>query len=44
MEFGIAPHRARATQILIMITKTNICKKVPIRAQENKDKIQVERE
>jgi hypothetical protein len=44
MEPGIAPHRARATQILIMIAKTNICKKVPLRAQENKNKAQVERE
>jgi hypothetical protein len=34
MEYGIAPHSARATKILDMIEKDNKGNKVPIRAQE----------
>jgi hypothetical protein len=45
LEYGIAPHSARATKILDMIEINNKGNKVPIRAQEKhkKDKIETER-
>jgi hypothetical protein len=44
MGYGIAPQRARVTQILNMMEEKSKDKKVPVRAQENLGNVNIETE